>query len=189
MIKPSKGTKFCLGILIIFVGVLLVWFFNRGDRDPELPEKDNQYVVRDSEHGSEKNESVSNGLLPLRERESQSRPRTGAIEEFEEWMERFLSEDSSGRGQLIEEGVGVAGRRRQEMKRLIQEDPETALALAVPYPFRREFPPEITSQLETPVSNFAQFQLNVYCSDPGHDGHGHAESEYERIAKFGGNRV
>ena len=108
-------------------------------------------------------------------------------------MERFLYEDSSGRGQLIGEGVAVAGRRRQEMKRLIREDPETALDLAVPYQFRREFPPEITAQLETPVSNFAQFQLNVYCSNPGHAedehaGHGHAESEYERIAKFGGNR-
>ena len=108
-------------------------------------------------------------------------------------MERFLSEDSSGRGQLIEEGVAISGRRRQEMKRLIQEDPETALALAVPYQFRREFPPEITARLETPVSNFAQFRLVVYCSDPGHAedehaGHDHAESEYERIATFGGNR-
>ena len=195
MIKPSKGTKFSLGILTFFVGVLLVWFSNGGNR--ERPE-----WVRPgfSTWGHVKNQGPepflkhdSNGLLPLSERVSQSRPPVGAIGEFEEWMELFLSEDSSGRGQLIEEGVVVAGRRRQEIKRLIQEDPETALVLAVPYQFRRELPPEITAQLETPVSNFAQFQLNVYCSEPGHAedehaGHGHAEDEYERIATFGGNR-
>ncbi len=177
-----------MAILTFFVGLLLVLFPNRGDRDPELPEKDNKFIVRDSEPDSEKNESVSNRLLPVSERESQARSSTGVIEEFEEWMGRFLPAESSGRGQLIEEGVAIAGRRRQEMKRLIQEDPETALALAVPYQFRREFPPEITGQLETPVSNFAQFQLVVYCSEPGHAEDGHAESEYVRMAKFGGNR-
>ena len=207
MIKLSKGTKFFLAGLTFFVGVLLVWFVDRGDRpegvrpgfstwkhvknqgaDPflALGHVKNQGTDPFLKHGSD-------GLHPLSEREPRTRPPTGAIGEFEEWMERFLYEDSSGRGQLIGEGVAVAGRRRQEMKRLIREDPETALDLAVPYQFRREFPPVITAQLETPVSNFAQFQLNVYCSDPGHAedehaGHGHAESEYERIAKFGGNR-
>ncbi len=103
-------------------------------------------------------------------------------------MGRFLSADSSGRSQLIEEGIAVAGRRRQEMKTLIQEDPEMALARSVPYASRREFPPEIIAQLETPVSAFAQFQLIVYCSNPGHAEIGHTGSEYERIAKFGGKR-
>ena len=182
-----------MGILTFFVGGLLVWFSNGGPEGVRpgfstWGHVKNQGTDPFLKHGSEKKETWSNGLLPLGERESRARPPVGAIEEFEEWMERFLSEDSSGRGQLIEEGVAVAGRRRPEMKWLIQEDPETALALAVPYQFRREFPPEITSQLETPVSNFAQFQLNVYCSDPGHAGDDHAESEYERIAKFGGNR-
>ena len=193
MTQFSKGTKFSLGILIIFVGVLLVWFSDRGDRDsgPEGVRPGFSTWGHVKNQGTDQKSFLkhdSNGLLQVSERESQSRPTTDAIEEFEDWMESFLSEDSSGRGQLIEEGVAISGRRRQEMKRLIREDPETALAFAVPYQFRREFPPEITAQLETPVSNFAQFQLNVYCSDPGHAGHGHAESEYERIAKFGGNR-
>ena len=145
MTQFSKGTKFSLGILIIFVGVLLVWFSDRGDRDSG-PEG-----VRPgfSTWGHVKNQGTdpflkhdSNGLLQVSERESQSRPTTDAIEEFEDWMESFLSEDSSGRGQLIEEGVAISGRRRQEMKRLIREDPETALAFAVPYQFR----PRISSR-------------------------------------------
>ena len=190
MTKLLKGTKFSLAILTIFIGALLVWFSNGGNR-----ERTEGVRPGFSTWGHVKNQGTdpflkhdSNGLVQVSERESQSRPPTGAIEDFEEWMERFLSEDSSGRGQLIEEGVAVAGRRRPEMKRLIREDPETALSLAVPYEFRRELPPEITAQLETPVSNFAQFQLLVYCSEPGHAGHGHAESEYERLATFGGNR-
>ncbi len=188
MVKQLKGTKCSWTVLTVFVGLLLIWFSNGGKRDPELTEKKDEVVVRDSEHGPEKHETHSNGLLPAIEGDPGARSSIGAIEEFEEWMGRFLPSDSSGRDRLIEEGVAVAGRRREKMKRLMQADPEAALALAVPYEFRRELPPEIIDRLETPVSNFAQYQVVVYCSDPGHAGHDHAESEYERIAKFGGNR-
>ncbi len=73
---------------------------------------------------------------------------------------------------LMQEGLSLARSRHREMKSLIQSDPKTALALAVPYEIRRVLPSEIIDLLEIPISKFAEYELLVYCPEPGQQGGG-----------------
>lgn len=50
------------------------------------------------------------------------------------------------------------------MKALIREDPETALAEAIPYARRIRLPPEIVALLEEPISAAARFEVAVGCA-------------------------
>ena len=187
MVKFLKGPKFSWAVLTFFVGLLLIWFSYGGKRDPELTGKKDKLAVRDSEHGPDKHETHSNGRLPAIEREPEARGSTGAIEAFEDWMERYFKTDPAERDQLTGEGVTLAQWRRSELKSLIQEDAEAALATAIPYELRRELPAAIVEHLETPVSDYASFELLVYCLDPDH-GPGHSEEDYERLATIGESR-
>ncbi len=92
-------------------------------------------------------------------------------------MARYFNAGPEERDQLIEEGVTLAQRRRSELKALIQVDPEAALATAIPYDLRRELPSAILEHLETPVSDYASYDLLVYCLGPDH-----SEGGYERMA-------
>ena len=110
-------------------------------------------------------------------------PVESAIDAFEDWMDRYFNADPSERDQLMEEGITSAQRRRSELKTLIQEDPEAALAAAIPYELRRVLPSAILEYLETPVSDYASFNLLVACFGPDH-----SEESYERLATIGESR-
>jgi hypothetical protein len=53
-------------------------------------------------------------------------------------------------------GLALAKARRAEMQALIRNDPEAALARAVPWPVRAALPAAIAAELETPVAGMAQ---------------------------------
>lgn len=110
-------------------------------------------------------------------------PDVSAINAFDDWMERYFKADPANRDQLIEEGIALAQRRRSELKSLIQVDPEAALDAAIPYDLRRELPPAILEHLETPVSDYASYEMLVYCLDPDH-----SEGGYEWYASIGESR-
>ena len=65
-----------------------------------------------------------------------------------------------------------AKRRREVMKRLIESNPQTALASAVPWSKRRELPAEIVQELEEPISGVGDWEVLCVWRMPGHPGKG-----------------
>ena len=156
-----KKTGFFISFLI-FCGVSL-WISNRYDSTGlERVEEGNSPLKKTA--GSSLNSSVIEETPDL--------VSSSAIEAFEEWMERFFNENETVNASMVEEGVAVASVRRSEMKELIRIAPATALALTVPYEFRRELPKEVINQLETVINTHASFDLLVYCPEPGQEGGG-----------------
>ena len=169
--------KFHFLALIISLGICLVWFSNREHKalDENLETSGHDSDLESSTEKSSRNPSSSNGGI------GQSFLYSGStFEIFDEWIERYVSDNPADRDDLISEGVTLSKERLQELKGLIKLDPELALSLAIPYAIRRYLPLEIMSYLESPVSGYARFELLVYCPEPGQRGGG-----YERIAKVG----
>ena len=163
-----------LFLALFMLGVAVVWMTVR-DKSAD------QFPVKDKDITSAKNPEPR--LVPSVMEKIPDLVSTSGIEGFEDWMAGYINADPSARHQEIEEGAAIAAMRRDELKSIMRIDPETALALAVPYELRREFPSEIIEWLETPVSAHAQYELLVYCPEPGQEGGG-----FERIASIDGNR-
>lgn len=100
--------------------------------------------------------------------------------EFENWLIDYFEATPQDRVALLDQGREIADRRREELKKLIVVSPEFALALAIPYEVRTGLPPTILSSLEEPISDEADFELIVWCPEPGGASGGHA-----RIAQMG----
>lgn len=83
---------------------------------------------------------------------------------FRNWVNRWEQADPAQRAALLAEGINLAQARREVMKALIREDPETALAEAIPYARRIRLPPEIVALLEEPISAAARFEVAVGCA-------------------------
>ena len=71
--------------------------------------------------------------------------------EFQRWVQRFDAADVQGRSALTGEGFRLAALRRTAFAQMMREHPARALELAVPITIRRQLPPEILGQLETPI--------------------------------------
>ncbi len=67
---------------------------------------------------------------------------------FQKWADDFTAQPAA---EKIEAGVKAATERRAELRRLIQENPELALASAVPETVRRAMPEEVRALLEQKV--------------------------------------
>lgn len=101
---------------------------------------------------------ATNVVVPFQEEVTMTRglPRTAAeawqtrstvpqMNAFQRWADDFTARPSLDK---IEAGVRMAQERRAEMRRLIQQDPEQALAHAVPVAVWRKLPPEVQALLE-----------------------------------------
>lgn len=86
---------------------------------------------------------------------------------FRHWTDRFLRASPGDRTALQAEGLTLARARRTELARLIREDPQAALAVAVPMGIRRQLPAEITELLETWVSGSGSLALMAATPAPG----------------------
>jgi M6 family metalloprotease-like protein/uncharacterized delta-60 repeat protein len=93
-----------------------------------------------------------------------SQPRTDALRVFTDWVGRYQAADEAVRSSLLAEGVRLAQARRQTMAQMIMQNPEAALAAAVPIMTRKNLPPEIVAQLEERVSG--QGDLALICVTP-----------------------
>ena len=72
-----------------------------------------------------------------------------ALTPFREWTRRWLAARTADRrGVLMAEGVALAKARRAEFLRLIEDEPERALAEAVPLLVRQELPAEVLAWIE-----------------------------------------
>ena len=175
------GSLFLLCLLSAAALVLWLWKQTGESTEPDRP---GPGLTSDSSHSGPHTEHVAQYADSSSNPPPQSGMSVGsAMDAFEDWMARYFNADPAERDRLIEEGAALAQRRRSEMKALIQEDPEAALALAIPYELRRELPAAILEHLETPVSDYASYDVLVFCLGPDH-----SEGGYERLAALGDSR-
>ncbi len=78
--------------------------------------------------------------------------------EFRAWTEEALTSGAKA-GDFQARGVALAQARRVELAKLIVEDPERALAEAIPPRVRQELPSAVVSQLEDRVSTRADYRV------------------------------
>ena len=71
---------------------------------------------------------------------------------FADWSGRYLAADADERAALLPEGIAAATARRTVLTTLIRENPEQALAAAVPVMVRKNLPVEVAALLEERVS-------------------------------------
>ena len=89
----------------------------------------------------------------------ESRP---ALGDFSAWSDRWLGAPAAERAALVAEGVALAGARRAELKAMIRNDPQAAIAAAVPLAVRAQLPEEVSALLEQRVSGEGRLaQLGV----------------------------
>ena len=84
-----------------------------------------------------------------------------ANQRFSGWMGDFLAGNAK-----VEEGILLARERRVELKALIEEDPEKALAISVPLELRRRLPPSVRELLEERIDEEGDFYLGAICFGP-----------------------
>lgn len=89
------------------------------------------------------------------------------IEAFNSWLERWKTAEASERAEMMEEGLRLAQARRAEFKSLIANNPQAALAGAVPRVVRQDLPREIVALLEKPVSATGDYQVYMGRPAPG----------------------
>ena len=98
------------------------------------------------------------------------KPQPAAMTAFREWTERYRSATSAERAGLEAEGVALARARRPEMLRLIQDDPQRALAVTAPAMMRRILPAAVLDQLEVRVAGRGDFAVVAGTPAPGQEG-------------------
>jgi len=76
-----------------------------------------------------------------------------ALAAFVSWAQGYSTNADTKTGpQTLKEGLTLARSRRAALRELIQADPRKAVAGAIPQTIRNLLPPQITAELEVPVS-------------------------------------
>jgi hypothetical protein len=81
-----------------------------------------------------------------------------AFEAFGHWFDRYENATVKT-AELLQQGERIAVERRTALAELIENDPEQALRMAVPYEHRKVLPPAIARHLEERVSGYGNFDL------------------------------
>lgn len=96
---------------------------------------------------------------------------TDAVGQFRDWFLNYqLASDAATRARLEAEGEALARQRREVMARLIEVDPQGALAAAIPYAQRQQLPAAIAQFLEQPVSGRGTLAVVGVLPDPELEG-------------------
>ncbi|MEO5713956.1 MAG: hypothetical protein ABIT37_10760, partial [Luteolibacter sp.] len=86
---------------------------------------------------------------------------------FANWANRYLSTPAAGRKAMLAEGVATATSRREVLAKMIRENPEQALAAAVPVMVRKDLPAQVTALLEDRVSGKGSINMLSGTPVPG----------------------
>ncbi|MBI3881143.1 MAG: PKD domain-containing protein [Verrucomicrobia bacterium] len=110
----------------------------------------------------------------------------GPVEErafaaFKDWVKRNAAATGAERAAMEDEGVRLATKRRSELTKLIQADPQRALALAVPDFVRTEMPAAVAALLETPISGRGDLTVMAAFPEPGQPAVRPANSRYATL--------
>src|ERR1019366_1490099 len=79
-------------------------------------------------------------------------PANTAFADFAKWAEQFSQSSAS-----VVDGRRLAWKRREAMLELIQTDPAQALALAAPFAWRQQLPPQVTKYFEAQLDGRGDF--------------------------------
>ncbi|HYG82745.1 MAG TPA: hypothetical protein VD861_20280 [Pyrinomonadaceae bacterium] len=82
------------------------------------------------------------------------------LEEFKQWAEQFKLGGTTAASE--ETGRELARQRREVMARLIEEDPRSAVEMAVPARVRGKLPESIRREVEQEVSGYGDYLVLVY---------------------------
>lgn len=100
-----------------------------------------------------------------------SAPQLPELMAFAAWVERYRgAATSADRAALESEGVALARARRPVMLRMIQRDPQRALAATVPAAVRQVLPASVLAELESRVAGKGEFMLRAAVYEPGESG-------------------
>lgn len=86
-----------------------------------------------------------------------------ALAAFRAWTQRFADANASERAALETEGVALARARRAVMKRLIEREPQRALAVTVPDGVRVILPAAVGGELEQRVAGVGELAWQAIC--------------------------
>jgi hypothetical protein len=116
-------------------------------------------------------------------------PDGAALRDFTDWASNYSITFqafgfSAATASLVPRGVELARERRLALLELIETNPATAIAVAVPAAVRRILPAEVLNELETPVSGIGDFHVLASLSVKG----GTTVSLYERIVSLAGRK-
>ncbi len=80
-----------------------------------------------------------------------------AIDGFQHWLTSYLDAPTKERKEMLAGGLSLAASRRTELRKVITEDPQQALRLAIPPVVRQALPLELAQQLEERINERAFF--------------------------------
>lgn len=86
-----------------------------------------------------------------------------ALAAFRAWARRYVTAGPAARFALENEGVELARVRRSVMKRLIEKEPERALAVTVPAGLRALLPAVVLNELERRVAGVGELAWQAIC--------------------------
>ena len=92
-----------------------------------------------------------------------------AFARFAEWANRYRGANAAEKSSLEQEGVLLAGERREALRSLISSDPARALVLAVPESVRRSLPESVTSLIEERISGHGSLDIFGALARPGRE--------------------
>src|SRR5688572_16320495 len=98
-----------------------------------------------------------------------ARTASDAIAVFENWARQFSAVPANERPALLSKGEELARARHAEMAKLIRQNPEQAIARALPYSLRKQLPENILGLIEYPVSARGDFRPIYYKPLPGRE--------------------
>ncbi len=118
--------------------------------------------------------------------------RAATSDPFRDWTQTYLAAPRDERANLVQRGVALAVARREAMARLIQTDPEQALAAMVSPATRAALPTEVVAQLEEIVTGEGFFGVLSIChlhgasesEDPSVDHRSHVKREVGIDGRF-----
>ena len=112
-------------------------------------------------------ESAASATEVAGEQSTRRAPHFGPLHAFREWERRWLAADAATREAMTAEGVALAKARRPEMQRLIVQQPQLALEIAVRPVVRQDLPAAIVEHLEQPVSRHGDYKAYFGRPQPG----------------------
>lgn len=151
--KNKHGRSLLAALLVLTIG----WFSISRRAVLRLPPHTDEHVLlrgdpRQNAPGTPATRDETGHHERLTYARRWSDPQPPALAEFRDWTERYMKAAAEVRGNIEAEGVRLARIRRPVFRDLIINDPEHALALAVPAAIRVRLPAPVRAELEVRVA-------------------------------------
>lgn len=149
--------NFLIGaVVVVLAGALWLWPRDRLSSQPAPPTAAATQAQVPALNSPPNQPAPSNGASPPILVPARVAPQPDAVSAFADWAQRYPGDPSPT---AARQGEALAWKRREAMLELIQTDPARALALAVPFRWRLELPPNITRHFEQWVDGRGDYEV------------------------------